>query len=411
MKWALVLTESAGIALSAILANRVRGALTALGIIIGIVAVVTTMTAANGLQNTFRKSFSSVGADVFYVSRQPWIQQGSFFQFRNREPMEMDDADALQQRIAGYGVVNPTINLPRPVKVGSTTMSDVIVVGTTDRMSYVSDVSTDLGRFMSPFDVRFKNNVAVIGSNIREQLFAGTMPINNSIRIGRKDFRVIGVMEEQGGGGFLGGPNVDRQIYIPISTFEAAYGTTNNNVDLAVKAPSQEALLDLEYRVIGEVRRIRGLRPSEPDDFAINKLDSLMGSYNSTMGVVVLIGLLITGISLFVGGVGVMNIMFVSVTERTREIGIRKAIGAPKRSILLQFLLESSFICVAGGVIGLLVSVIVTMAIDHFVMPAGLSFPIAFIALLVALITGVFSGLIPAMKAAKLDPIDALRYE
>jgi putative ABC transport system permease protein len=411
MKWALVLTESARIALSAIFANRVRGALTALGIIIGIVAVVTTMTAANGLQNTFRKSFSSVGADVFYVSREPWVQQGNSFQFRNRERMEMDDADALQQRIAGYGVVNPTINLARPVKVGSTTMSDVMVVGTTNRMSYVSDVSTDLGRFMSPFDVRFKNNVAVIGSNIREQLFAGTTPINKSIRIGRKDFRVIGVMEEQGSGGFLGGPNFDRQIYIPISTFEAAYGTTNNNVELAIKAPNQEALLDLEYRVIGEVRRIRGLRPNEPDNFAINKLDSLMGSYNSTMGVVVLIGLLITGISLFVGGVGVMNIMFVSVTERTREIGIRKAIGAPRRSILLQFLLESSFICMAGGVIGLLLSVIVISAIDYFLMPAGLSFPIVFIALLVALVTGVFSGLIPAMKAAKLDPIDALRYE
>ena len=290
-------------------------------------------------------------------------------------------------------------------------MDNVGIVGTTDRMTYFSSVSTALGRFLAPVDVRFRKRVAVIGADVRKQLFDNVSPINKTIRIGRTDFRVIGVMQEQGGGGFLNGPNFDRQIYIPTTTFARAYDTSRNNVNIAVKAPRQEDLEDLEYRVIGEVRTIRGLRPNEPDDFTINKLDSLIGSYNSTIGVVVLIGLMITGISLFVGGVGVMNIMFVSVTERTREIGIRKAIGAPKRSILMQFLLESSFICMAGGLIGLLLSIGVTVAIDRLVMPAGMSISIVAIAILVAVVTGVLAGLIPAMKAAKLDPIDALRYE
>lgn len=411
MKLALDLSESSRIAMAAIMANRARGALTALGIIIGIVAVVTTMTAADGLQNTFRKSFSSVGADVFYVSRMPWVQQGNSFQFRNRPRMDMDDADRLQRKLAGHGVVNPTVDIQRPVKYNSLTMDSVQVIGTTDRMTLVSMVSTDTGRFLAPFDVRFKKRVAVIGSAVREQLFGGTNPINKKIRIGRVNFRVIGVMEEQGNSGFLGGPNFDRQIYLPISTFVSIYSANNNNVELAIKAPTQEDLEDLEYRVIGEVRQIRGLRPSEPDNFSINKLDSLVGSYNSTMGVVVLIGLVITGISLFVGGVGVMNIMFVSVTERTREIGIRKAIGARKRSVLLQFLLESSLICVVGGVVGVLLSILVTIAINKLLMPVGLSMPVVGIAMLVSLATGVLSGLVPAIKAARFDPIDALRYE
>jgi len=252
----------------------------------------------------------------------------------------------------------------------------------------------------------------VIGTNVRDGLFGTADPMNKSIRIGRTAFRIIGVMEEQGGS-FLGGPNFDRQIFVPITSYVKAYGgdRRRQDVNIAVKAPSREAMADLEYEVIGKMRSIRGLRPTESEDFSINKLDTLVNSFNSTMGVVLLVGLIVTSISLFVGAVGVMNIMFVSVTERTHEIGIRKAIGATKRSILLQFLLESATICLMGGVAGILLASIVTAVINALVMPASVSVPILVIAVMVSILVGVAAGIVPAFRGARLDPVESLRYE
>jgi len=174
---------------------------------------------------------------------------------------------------------------------------------------------------------------------------------------------------------------------------------------------SMESMADFEYEIIGEMRKIRKQRPTEKDNFAINSMDTLLDAYNNVMGVVVLIGLVVTGISLFVGGIGVMNIMFVSVTERTREIGIRKSIGAKRRSILSQFLYEATIICVVGGFIGVVISFGVAAVINEFVMPASISLPIVIVALLISILTGVISGFIPALKASRLNPIDALAFD
>ncbi len=198
---------------------------------------------------------------------------------------------------------------------------------------------------------------------------------------------------------------------MPITTFTKAFGGAQRNIDIAVKAPPATSVADFEYEVIGEMRKVRKLAPGEDENFSINKMDSLVDMFNNVMGVVLLIGIVITGISLFVGGVGVMNIMFVSVTERTREIGIRKAIGAKKRAILTQFLFESAAICLIGGLFGLLLAIGVTEIIDRTLMPASISPGIVVVALLVSTLTGVIAGVVPAYRASRLDPIEALRYE
>jgi putative ABC transport system permease protein len=412
MKLALDISESVKIALSAISANISRGALTALGIIIGIVAVITTMTAANGLQATFRQTFASVGSDVIYVSKRPWVQMGPDFEFRNRPEISLLVSNELTRRLQGRAIVNPSISGNQAVKFGTNEMDDINIIGTTDRQVLVSTMVPATGRFLMPFDVQYKRRVAVIGSDVAEGLFGTANPLDKEFKIGRFNFRVIGVMEKQGSS-FFGGPNFDRQINIPISTFGKTLGNQGGrtNVNVAIKAPANESMADFEFEMIGLMRSIRGLKPIEKDDFSINKLDTILDAYNNTMGVVVLVGLAITSISLFVGGVGVMNIMLVSVTERTKEIGIRKALGAKRRSILLQFLFESSIICLFGGIIGVSIAGILTAVINASLMPASLSPGIVVIALLVSVAVGVVSGMIPAWRGAKLDPIEALRYE
>jgi putative ABC transport system permease protein len=403
--------EAARIAWASLRANKARGVLTTLGIIIGIVAVVTTMTAANGLANRFRESVSVLGTDVLYVSRVPWMFQGRFFQFRNRPNLELKDSEKLARQLGPSAVVNPTDDTQRPVKYLSEVISNATVIGTTDKHMLVSSAVPEYGRFLTASDVAYSHHVCVIGVTMREQLFGDVDPINKKIKVGRADYRVVGVMEKQGSAGFFGGPDFDSQVFVPVTTFVKDFGGRNRSFAFAVKAPPGSDIGDFEYHLTGEMRKIRRLHPGDEENFAINKMDSLLDAFNNVLGVVLMVGLAVTGISLFVGGVGVMNIMFVSVTERTQEIGIRKAIGAKRRAILLQFLLESSAICLVGGAIGVALSFAVAAVINKLVLPASISMPIVFIALTVSVVVGVISGFIPAWRASRLNPIDALHYE
>lgn len=406
-----VITESFLTAIRALKANKKRAILTTLGIVIGILAIATTMTASNGLANNFKESISAVGSDVLHVSRLPWIITGDFFRYRNRPNISYKQCQELTRKMKNTRAINIATSTNRNIKFRSTILNNIPVIGTTEKQILLSNAVPEHGRFFSGVDVQNKKFVCVIGSEIRDLLFNNADPLQKDIKIGRSTFRVIGVMEKQGGGGFFGGPNFDRRIFIPVTSLIKAYGSRNRQFEIAVKAPSHEELEEFRYELVGEMRKIRKLSPTEEDDFSINSMDSLLAAYNTVMGVVILIGFIITSFSLFVGGIGVMNIMLVSVTERTREIGLRKAVGAKRAIILMEFLFESCCLCAVGGAIGLIFSYGIAALINKLLMPAAVSLPVIIIGIIVSFLVGIFSGLFPAMKASRLNPIDALQYE
>ncbi|MCX7983657.1 MAG: ABC transporter permease [Bacteroidetes bacterium] len=402
------LQEGFRIALQSIWANRMRSALTTLGIVIGIVSVTLMGTALEGLSRAFDKSIAQIGADVLYVQKWPWGGGQDWWKYRNRRDLRIEHANAIERSAELVASLSPIIGTSQDIKYQGKYIEDVIVVGTTHTMIETNPANLAIGRFFSRSESEGGRPVCVIGSEIASSLFPNESPLEKVIKIGGYAYRVVGVFEKQGS--LFGGESLDKRIYVPINRFFTQYQSRRGGITIMVKAKSLDLLDDTKEEVRGILRRARGLKPRDEDDFSINQQEMIIQIFNQIGGVIAIIGLFITGLSLFVGGIGIMNIMFVSVTERTKEIGIRKAIGAPRRAILLQFLIESSLICFLGGIIGIAIAFPLSLIVDQ-ILPTAMPLTIVGIALSLSLLVGLLSGIIPAYRASKLDPVEALRYE
>lgn len=405
------LKEGLLISFRAIRANKVRAILTTIGIVIGITSVVLMSTAIKGIDNAFQTGVSSLGSDNLYIDKWEWFNNDiPFWELRNRKNLELIDFEKYKELATLPLAVAPTVWTNQTVKYKERTVESILIQGTNHEYISTTNLTFDEGRFFNELESNGARQVCVIGFEVAKNLFPRGSAINQDIKIRGHKFKVIGVLSEQGSW-VMGNFNPDRQVFMPIgNVFKYYQNQSFRSITINVKARNSLLVEDTKEEAIGIMRRIRGLKYSEKNDFSINQQEGLLTTINQTVGVIQIAGLFITGLSLFVGAVGIMNIMFVSVKERTKEIGIRKAIGAKRRSILGQFLTESAIICLFGGLIGLLLAVLLSMVINQF-LPTSVQIDTVVLAIFISLITGVISGFAPAYKASKLDPVEALRYE
>ncbi len=408
--------ESCKIAYAQIAANRTRSLLTALGVIIGIIAVTLMGTAINGINTGFNNSMALLGDDILYVSKIPWASDQDDWTFRNRRDIKIDYADRLQTIIDGTRnslllKAVPTANTIRNVVRGEYQASSVFTLGTTDDFVNITKADFREGRFFNNTESRGGRNVCVLGCDVADALFPQGSSIGQTVRMADSEFRVIGVFAKQGS--FLGLFSFDNQIVLPLEAFRKYFSRKDSQMDIRVKVTNKERVDDAKAELTGDMRRVRGLLPEQADDFAVNTQDAFKSTLGPVTAGIAIAGLFITGLALFVGAIGIMNITFVSVRERTREIGTRKALGARRRTILLQFLIEAVSICVLGGLAGLFFSYllfqVVGLAFPNF--PIEFSVGLVLTGLIVSVLTGVISGFAPAWSASRLDPVTALRYE
>jgi putative ABC transport system permease protein len=367
-------------------------------------------TITDGIDRSFDESLSMLGRNVVYIEKWPWGLGGGeykWWEYRNRPEMKLEYVDQLRERSRYAEDVAAAASRNRPIRYQDSFIEGVEVVGATANYLKPTALEVEDGRFFSEDDNTRGAYFIVIGGEVAETLFPMENPLGKEVRVQGKRFQVIGVFKKQGSS--FGMENVDNMAVMPINTYRNIFGL-RWGLQLSVRFEDEMALQEGQYEIEGIMRQIRQLDIMEDNNFAVNKPELFKAEFDRMTSIIYLIGIFLTGLALFVGGIGVMNIMFVSVKERTKEIGIRKAVGAKSWEILFQFLIEAIVLCLIGGVIGVLLSLGTTKLINEFFV-AYMSWTTVLNAVIICSIVGVLFGFIPSYKAAAADPIDSLRYE
>jgi len=407
-------SELIRISLNTLKANKLRAILTLSGIIIGVFSIIAIMTLLNALQAGIEGGLSELGSNTFQIQKYPAIQVGGHGgnrKYRNRPDITYDQGVRLSEKATLYKYISLEDYIyDKSFKSQKyTTNPNFYVGGVIPHYLECNNRAIQYGRFITDIDLINNNKVAVVGMDVVDKLFPNEDPIGKYVGIDNNQFQIIGVFEKKGQGF---GQSNDNFALVPITTLQQIYGKNNRSLNIAIQAPSKETFDESVENMVSVMRSIRKDKPGEPDSFEIFSNESLIGQVNSFTKYFKYGAGFISFIAMLAAGVGIMNIMLVSVTERTKEIGIRKAIGAKNKSVLIQFLIEAIILCEFGGIIGIALGVLTGNLLGLYLnSPVVIPYDWVIIGLVVCSVVGIVFGVYPAYKAAKLNPIDALRYE
>ncbi len=402
--------ESIKISVSSLRENKLRTFLTLLGIIIGVMTVIAVVSIISGLNRYVETKLFNFGSNDFMVQRTPSLitSYEKWLEVKKRKRIPYRYYKIIRKRCSSCLLVGARASSSGTVKYGDNSLEDVRITGYTENDAYIlGTIELESGRPIIKSDVSEGKQVVLIGWDIKDKLFKGVDPIGKYIRVRGFRFKVIGVAEKKGK---VLGMSQDNFVTIPITTFFKKFGKRNRSITITVHTESLKMMEDAQDEVRSIMRGLRHLSPKDDDDFSIETQQTFLDFYKKTTATLYLVMILISSIALIVGGIVIMNIMLVSVTERIREIGIRKAVGARRRDILIQFLIESVFLSVIGGIIGILIGFSIAKIISVATgFPSSVELWSVIAGVLIAGTVGLFSGIYPANKAAKLDPVAALR--
>ncbi len=404
-----ILKESFLFALHALVVNKLRTVLSLLGITIGIFTIISVFSFADSLEKTIRSSIESMGSDVVYVQKMPWTGGGEWWKYFQRPEPSIQDFENLKKRATTAQNMAFAFNMRKTLKNGVNNVSNAAIMPVTHEYYNIWDLKFKEGRYFSSSESKSGTPVCVLGSAIAEGLFGFENPIGKKIKILGRKVRVIGVLETAGGGILT--KEQDETVILPMNFVRGLMNTRNKQgAFVLVKAKPNVDVGQLKDELTGLLRSIRKLKPKADDNFALNESSLLSTGMDLVFGIIGIVGSVLGGFSILVGGFGIANIMFVSVRERTGQIGIQKSLGAKSYFILLQFLLESVMLCLIGGLIGLLLTAILLAVVAHLAdVKLAMSLGNVVSGISISVSIGLISGFIPAYLASRLNPVEAIR--